>query len=115
MNRKEKIKLLKQISEGKTSVFDLHEPIEYSVWYNMSLDGMYRVSEMRQNPRPNLMLNKSEFEAWKQQIEEQNRHRSEPHTINIILIEATPNCSNMFYCKELPNCLEGCGCKRKTP
>ena len=115
MERKDKIKLLKQIIEGKTSVSDLHEPILYNAWYNMSLDGLFTVSEMRKNPRPNLVLNKAEFEAWKQKIEEQNRQRSEPHKINIVEFKATPNCTNMFYCRNLSNCLEGCKCEKKAP
>jgi hypothetical protein len=87
MSRNDKIKLLQGIRDGVYSADCLAEPFEYCVIYNIRADAMYRISEQRKQPRPTLVLNKEEFQKWYNSVEELNKKRAVPHTINIIILE----------------------------
>ena len=70
MNRKEKIKLLQQISEGRATPDVFREGRIYFVVHD-SKHETYTLSPFGENG-PKRVLNKMEFEQFRQRIERQN-------------------------------------------
>jgi hypothetical protein len=87
LTRREKINLLNRIKQGLITPDVLQEPILYSVILGLEKDGKYSVSEMRPNPNPLKYLTPEEFDKWKNNVEELNKTRNEPHKINIVIFK----------------------------
>lgn len=84
LSRKEKIKFLQAIKEGRLNPESLGESIEFFIVHGLEPDGKYLISEQRPNPRPNKYLTPEEFEEWFKQMDEINRNRKQPHKFNIL-------------------------------
>lgn len=87
LTRTEKIDLLYQIKYGCKDIDALQPSITYNVFYGISSDNKYIVSEMRQNPVPIKFLNQQEFDDWERKIDKLNINRAIPHVINLIIFE----------------------------
>ena len=71
MNRKEKIKLLQQISEGKASPAAFRQGLMYCVEHD-SRSETYAVSLFGESSSKRVM-NKDQFEQFRQRVEQQSR------------------------------------------
>jgi len=112
MTRDEKITLLQQIADGKGSIEDLMPPVEYRVFRIRGPITTTSISANDNTPTPD-NLNDEEYHQWLKDFEAINSRRKVPHTINVIEIVPDENCKNLYDCKGLANCLNGCGCEHK--
>jgi hypothetical protein len=113
MTRDEKITLLQQIADGRGSIEDLMPPVEYRVFRISGPNPTTSISANDTTPTPDNNLNDAEYHQWLKEFEAINSRRSNPHTLKGIEIVPDENCKNLYDCKGLANCLNGCGCEHK--
>jgi hypothetical protein len=111
MTRNEKITLLQQIADGRGSIEDLMPPVKYQAFRIVSpKNSDVSISAWNATPPISMSLNDAEYHQWLKDFEATNSRRKVPHTLNVIEIVPDENCKNLYDCKRLANCLNGCGC-----
>ena len=113
MTRDEKITLLQQIADGRGSIEDLMPAVEYQGIRIQGAETTITVSAWEAMPPINKKLNDAEYQQWLKEFEATNSRRREPHTLKLIEIVPDENCKNLYHCKAMANCLNGCGCEHK--
>ena len=113
MTRDEKITLLQQIADGRGSIEDLMPAVEYQGIRIQGPDTTITISAWEAIPPINKNLNDEENLQWMKEYEATNSRRREPHTLKLIEILPDENCKNLYHCKAMANCLNGCGCESR--
>lgn len=113
MTRDEKITLLQQIADGRGSIEDLMPAVQYQVFRIQGPIPTTTISAGEAIPPYHKKLNDAEYHQWLKGFEVINSRRREPHTLSGIEILPDENCKNLYHCKAMANCLNGCGCESK--
>jgi hypothetical protein len=83
-SRRDKIKLLQAIKDGRVTLDTLQESINFLVMAGLDNDGKLSISEERPNPRPTKYVTPEEYTNWFSKIQETNKTRTNPHRVTVL-------------------------------